>query len=56
MPKKQTSSSVSTLAAKILGGKHATQADARKLAASALSQDETKGQRKRRPQRRSKKR
>lgn len=47
MPKKQSTSDVSTLAAKILSGeKKATQADAKKLAASVLSQDEKKGQRK----------
>lgn len=43
--KKQSSPSVSTLASKVLSGqKTATQADAKKLAASVLSQDETKGQ------------
>ncbi len=47
MPKKQSSSKTSTLAGKVLAGKKATQADAKKLAASVLSQDETKGQKKR---------
>ena len=46
-PKKQSSSKVSTLAGKILSGsKKATVADSKKLAASLLSQDETKGQKK----------
>jgi hypothetical protein len=46
MPKKQSSSKVSSLASKVLSGqKKATTADARKLAASVLSQDEKKGQR-----------
>jgi hypothetical protein len=44
MPKKQSSSSTSTLASKILSGaKTPTKADAVKLAASVLSQDEKKG-------------
>ncbi len=44
MAKKQSSPSTSTLAAKILNGsKKPTQADAKKLAASVLSQDEKKG-------------
>jgi hypothetical protein len=44
MAKKQSSSTTSTLAGKILsGGKKATQADAKRLAASVLSQDEKKG-------------
>jgi len=48
MPKKQSSSSVSTLASKVLSGdKKPTTADAKKLAASVLSQDERKGQGKR---------
>ena len=42
--KKQSSSETSSLAAKVLGGKPATAAEARKLAASVLSQDEKKGQ------------
>ena len=42
---KESSSSLSTLAAKILAGeKKPTIADAKRLAASVLSQDETKGQ------------
>lgn len=45
MAKKTSTPRVSTLAAKILSGeKKATQADAKKLAASVLSQDEKKGQ------------
>lgn len=45
MPKKQSSSPVSTLASKILSGdKKPTTTDAKKLAASVLSQDEKKGQ------------
>lgn len=44
MAKKQSSSKVSTLAGKVLGGKKATPAEAKKLAASVLSQDEKKGQ------------
>jgi len=44
---KQSSPSLSTLAAKILSGKKKpTVTDAKKLAASVLSQDETKGQKK----------
>lgn len=47
MPKKQSGDTTSSLAAKILSGsKKATQTDAKKLAASVLSQDETKGRRK----------
>jgi hypothetical protein len=47
MPRKQSGNKTSSLAGKILsGGKNATQADAKKLAASVLSQDETKGRRK----------
>tara|TARA_R100000935_G_scaffold24158_1_gene43629 strand:- start:137 stop:298 length:162 start_codon:yes stop_codon:yes gene_type:complete len=43
--RKQSSSKTSSLAGKILSGsKKATQTDAKKLAASVLSQDETKGQ------------
>jgi hypothetical protein len=46
MPRKQSSSQVSTLASKILSGKKSpTISDAKKLAASVLSQDEKKGQR-----------
>ena len=45
MAKKQSSSSVSTLASKVLSGsKKATPSDTKKLAASVLSQDEKKGQ------------
>jgi hypothetical protein len=44
-PRKQSSPPLSTLAAKVLSGeKKATQADAKKVAASVLSQDEKKGQ------------
>jgi hypothetical protein len=47
MPKKQSSSKVSTLASKILSGdKKPTITDSKTLAASVLSQDEKKGQRK----------
>lgn len=42
---KKSSPKMSTLASKVLSGdKKATQSDARKLAASVLSQDEKKGQ------------
>ncbi len=45
MPKKQSSSNTSTLAGKVLSGsKKPTTADAKKLAASVLAQDEKKGQ------------
>lgn len=45
MPKKQSTSSLSTLASKVLSGqKKATTPEAKKLAASVLSQDEKKGQ------------
>ena len=45
MPKKQSSSKVSTLAGKVLSGaKKPTTQDTKKLAASVLSQDEKKGQ------------
>lgn len=48
MAKKQSSPSLSTLASKVLSGtKKATPSDAKKLAASVLSQDEKKGQRRR---------
>jgi hypothetical protein len=44
MAKKQSSSSTSTLAANVLNGsKMPTTADAKRLAASVLSQDEKKG-------------
>lgn len=47
MAKKQSGNDVSSLAGQILSGsKKATQTDAKKLAASVLSQDETKGRRK----------
>lgn len=47
MAKKQSSSSTSTLASKILSGqKKPTVADAKKLAGSVLSQDEKKGNKK----------
>jgi hypothetical protein len=41
---KQSSSKMSSLAAKVLAGKKATTAESMKLAASVLSQDEKKGQ------------
>lgn len=45
MAKKQSSPKISTLASKVLSGdKKPTTADAKKLAASVLSQDEKKGQ------------
>lgn len=44
MPKKQSTSKVSTLAAKVLSGKKPTTNEAKTLAASVLSQDEKKGQ------------
>ena len=44
MPKKQSTSKVSTIAGKVLAGKKPTYAEAKTLAASALSQDEKKGQ------------
>lgn len=47
MAKKQSSDELSTLASKILSGnKKPTLADAKKLAASVLGQDEEKGRRK----------
>ena len=47
MATKQSSSKLSTLASRVLSGdKKPTSADAKKLAASVLSQDEKKGQRK----------
>ena len=47
MPKKQSGSSVSTLASKVLSGaKKPTTPEVKKLAASVLSQDEKKGQNK----------
>jgi hypothetical protein len=47
MPKKQSSSRTSTIAGKVLAGKKATPKEARALAASVVSQDEKKGQKKR---------
>ena len=44
-PKKETSPRLSTLAAKVLTGKTPTPKEARELAGSVLSQDETKKQR-----------
>lgn len=45
MAKKQSSSKTSSLASKVLSGqKKPTTADAKKLAASVLGQDEKKGQ------------
>jgi hypothetical protein len=45
MAKKESSPKISTLASKVLSGdKKPTTADAKKLAASVLSQDEKKGQ------------
>ena len=46
MPKKQSSSPISTVAAKVLREGKATPTEAKKLAASVLSQDEAKGQKK----------
>lgn len=49
MAKKQSTSKVSTLASKVLSGaKKPTKSEVNTLAASVLSQDETKGQSKRR--------
>ncbi len=49
MAKKQSSSKTSTLASKVLSGKKTpTKKEIKSLAASVLSQDETKGQRKKR--------
>jgi hypothetical protein len=45
MATKQSTSKLSTLAAKVMGGKKPTPTEARRLAASVLSQDEKKGQR-----------
>jgi hypothetical protein len=45
-PKKQTSDRVSSIAGKVLAGKKPTLAETKALAASVLSQDETKGKRK----------
>lgn len=47
MAKKQSGNKTSTLAAKVLAGsKKPTPAEAKRLAASVLGQDETKGKRK----------
>jgi len=47
MPKKQTTPSVSSLASRVLSGsKKATAAETKRLAASVLSQDEKRGNRK----------
>jgi len=46
MPKKQSSSPISTVASKVLAGKPATPKEQKALAASVLSQDEKKGQKK----------
>jgi hypothetical protein len=43
MATKQSSPKISSLAAKVLAGKKATPAEAKKLAGSVLSQDEKKG-------------
>jgi hypothetical protein len=43
MAKKQSSQPVSSIAGKVLAGKTPTSTEARKLAASVLSQDEKKG-------------
>ena len=49
MPKKQTSSSISSLASKVLSGaKKPTITESKRLAASTLGQDEKKGQSKKR--------
>lgn len=46
MPKKQSTPPISTLASRVLSGdKKPTAADAKRLAASVLSQDEKRGQR-----------
>jgi hypothetical protein len=44
MPKKQSSSKASTLAGKVLAGHKPTPKQSKTLAASVLSQDEKKGQ------------
>lgn len=46
-PRKQTTDSMSSIAAKILRGEKATQKEMRSLAGSVLSQDEKKGLRRR---------
>ena len=45
MPRKETGNKTSTLASKVLAGKKPTPSEAKSLAASVLSQDETKGKR-----------
>ncbi|MDH3263058.1 MAG: hypothetical protein OEM24_03580 [Paracoccaceae bacterium] len=42
--RKQSSSKTSSIAGKVLAGKKATPKEVKSLAASVLSQDETKGQ------------
>ena len=44
MPKKESTSRVSTIASKVLSGKPPTKTEVKTLAASVLSQDEKKGQ------------
>jgi hypothetical protein len=44
MPRKESRPRVSTLAGKVLKGHKATLVEVKRLAASVLSQDETKGQ------------
>lgn len=44
MANKQSSSKASTIAGKVLAGKPATKSEQKTLAASVLSQDEKKGQ------------
>lgn len=46
MPKKETGNKTSTIASKVLRTGKVTQKEAKSLAASVLSQDETKGKRK----------
>ena len=47
-PKKQSSDKLSSLASKVLKGKTTTKKQAKSLAGSVLSQDETKGKRSKR--------
>jgi hypothetical protein len=49
MSKKQSTDKVSTIAGKVLAGKKATPTETKTLAASVLSQDEKKGQGKKKP-------
>lgn len=44
MAKKQSSSKASSIAGKVLAGKAATKSEVKTLAASVLSQDEKRGQ------------